>query len=217
LESLLPIPPPLAEQQLPISPILPTPTTAPPPPLPKACATCDYAIVYEHINYLGRSEKFNVDESDADLSDNVILAKTISSVRLVGRATIKLFTEIFFGGQSEIITRDDSDLRNNALGQDYASALQVFTSTEAPAPSACVLDVNITSYLAFGEVGAQVRALQNLLKCLGYLSIAQTSTGYYGSLTTAAVSALQRANNLPDLGVVGPMTRRLLNAWLTEQ
>ena len=37
-------------------------------------------------------------------------------------------------------------------------------------------------------------------------------TGYYGNQTAAAVKVFQLKNNLPQAGVVGPMTRNILNS-----
>lgn len=54
-----------------------------------------------------------------------------------------------------------------------------------------------------------IRAVQSLLIRLGYLD-AGLDTGYYGPLTTAAVSRFQAEHGLPQVGVVGPLTREAL-------
>ena len=64
--------------------------------------------------------------------------------------------------------------------------------------------------MRLGTQGDAVVALQDRLKALGYLSV--TSTGYFGSLTEAAVKDFQQTNNLAADGIAGPMTQtRLLS------
>lgn len=67
-----------------------------------------------------------------------------------------------------------------------------------------------TETLTLGTQDAQVTALQERLVSLGFLSGAPT--GYYGSLTQAAVSKYQTAHGLTATGSVGPGTRAALNA-----
>lgn len=63
--------------------------------------------------------------------------------------------------------------------------------------------------LSMGMSGQDVLELQNRLRDEGYFTA--TPTGYYGPITEAAVRSYQTANGLPAVGVVGPMTRALLN------
>jgi peptidoglycan hydrolase-like protein with peptidoglycan-binding domain len=58
--------------------------------------------------------------------------------------------------------------------------------------------------------GEEVRQLQLVLKSGGYFN--PEPTGYFGSLTKAALIAFQSANGIEPAGVVGPKTRILLNA-----
>ena len=67
-----------------------------------------------------------------------------------------------------------------------------------------------TKGLAMGSTGSDVTALQNLLTADGYYS--GPITGYYGSMTTAAVKKFQAANGIEQVGIVGPKTRAALNA-----
>ena len=63
--------------------------------------------------------------------------------------------------------------------------------------------------LAKTWTGPEVRALQSVLTTLGYYS--DEVTGYFGTITEAAVRELQAANNLAAVGIVGPKTRAILS------
>ncbi len=68
-----------------------------------------------------------------------------------------------------------------------------------------------TKYLYLRFTGAEVRALQQKLKDLGYFTYPKI-TGYFGPATRAAVVKFQKDNNLkPYPGWVGPGTRAALN------
>ncbi len=67
-----------------------------------------------------------------------------------------------------------------------------------------------TRFLTVGSIGDEVRALQRKLAELGYFDHAVT--GYFGSVTKAAVVEFQKAHDLtPYPGYVGPGTRAALN------
>ncbi|MBV6623367.1 MAG: peptidoglycan-binding protein [Rivularia sp. (in: Bacteria)] len=57
-----------------------------------------------------------------------------------------------------------------------------------------------------GTTGYNVRAIQTELRNRGYFPRTVSSTGYYGSITKAAVMRFQRANNLRVDGIAGPRT-----------
>jgi peptidoglycan hydrolase-like protein with peptidoglycan-binding domain len=70
--------------------------------------------------------------------------------------------------------------------------------------------------LYYGLRTAQVTTLQSLLVANGYLSSAN-ATGFFGSLTLAAVQKFQCDNNIActggaGYGIVGPKTRNILNS-----
>ncbi|HVO29028.1 MAG TPA: peptidoglycan-binding protein, partial [Candidatus Paceibacterota bacterium] len=65
-----------------------------------------------------------------------------------------------------------------------------------------------TSDLTVGSTGAAVTALQQMLISKGYLTAVSAPTGYFGSLTQAAVAAWQAANGItPSAGYFGPKSR----------
>lgn len=68
------------------------------------------------------------------------------------------------------------------------------------------------SLLSIGAKGVEVVALQQKLRELGLFKFS-TNTGYFGTVTKAAVVAFQKKYNLkPYPGVVGPLTRTALNS-----
>lgn len=79
--------------------------------------------------------------------------------------------------------------------------------------SGCTSSTNFVSYLELNSVGDEVRGLQDLLRCLGYLPSTQASTGTYGSITESAVIEFQKYHNIDPLGVVGQATRAELNTY----
>ena len=86
-------------------------------------------------------------------------------------------------------------------------------------PSGEVLGVTtfrFTRYLVLGSRGNEVIELQKILITQGFLKIS-APTGYFGPLTQTAVKLFQTNHNLPPVGVVGPLTRAVLNGILTNQ
>lgn len=81
---------------------------------------------------------------------------------------------------------------------------QITASTPATANA-----YTFTTFLGIGSTGGAVTALQEKLAALGYLSAAPT--GYFGSLTEAAVKQFQAAQGIEQAGYVGPATRAALN------
>ncbi|MBI4093554.1 peptidoglycan-binding protein [Candidatus Kaiserbacteria bacterium] len=86
-----------------------------------------------------------------------------------------------------------------------------------PLPQGLVLGAsafNFTRTLSRGMVGEDVVELQKILIAEGYLDIPEPS-GYFGPQTEEAVRAYQEAHGLEPVGIVGPLTRALLNAGST--
>ncbi|MGC9598818.1 MAG: peptidoglycan-binding domain-containing protein [Minisyncoccia bacterium] len=72
---------------------------------------------------------------------------------------------------------------------------------------------SFTSDLTVGSRGADVTALQQLLINKGYLTAVSAPTGYFGSLTQAALGKFQAANGIsPAAGYFGPITRAFVNS-----
>ncbi len=90
--------------------------------------------------------------------------------------------------------------------QSQLTQLQAEQSGAAASASA----YTFTTFLGMGSRGAAVTALQRRLAADGFFS--GSVTGYYGSLTEAAVKGYQTAHSINPKGYVGPGTRAALNA-----
>ena len=93
--------------------------------------------------------------------------------------------------------------------QAQLTALQAQLGQVSPSP---VVSGSFDTNLYFGLRGDKVVALQNFLISKGHLA-AGLNTGYFGSLTKAAVMAYQTAKSItPVAGYFGPLTRAAANA-----
>jgi peptidoglycan hydrolase-like protein with peptidoglycan-binding domain/sugar lactone lactonase YvrE len=99
-------------------------------------------------------------------------------------------------------------LAPSASTTTYLNSLPTTASVTAVSPT-------FTSTLALGSTGPQVTALQTLLANLGFFKV--VATGYYGSVTEAAVKAYQASNGISPVGSVGPLTRASLNAQTSSR
>ncbi len=61
-----------------------------------------------------------------------------------------------------------------------------------------------------GATGSQVDDIQSFFMKLGYLKI-DAPTGYFGSLTQAAIVSFQKAKNIPETGVIDAATFAAMN------
>jgi hypothetical protein len=111
----------------------------------------------------------------------------------------------------------------------FMLALPVFSQNQAasstmslpfiPKPPTFNACIAITRNLTIGSTDGvnrdgQVTALQNMLFGRGYLKV--HATGYFGSLTAAAVKQYQAANRVPATGYVGPLTRAKITLCKTD-
>jgi peptidoglycan hydrolase-like protein with peptidoglycan-binding domain len=71
--------------------------------------------------------------------------------------------------------------------------------------------LGFTSDLSNGAKGFEVTGLQQILISQGFLRII-SPTGYFGQMTRLAVMDWQRANGLPPVGRIGPLSRAILNS-----
>lgn len=191
--------------------------------------------VYQDINYGGRSESFPSGQSVPNLATSKF-ADIISSVKVYGDASVRLFHDKVYKGISELITSDIADLRKSIMGQDSSQSLQVQASfsrqptyplsgSSTPstlniataASTACQLAHALTTTLGPGSNGGDVPMLQQFLNCLAFFPQNVVANGNYGPATVSAVKAFQLESGLNTTGSVGPQTRQFMNAFAAPQ
>ncbi len=82
-------------------------------------------------------------------------------------------------------------------------------STSASASTSAGDGYVFNNFIGSGQTSNDVTELQKKLTALGFYS--GPTTGYFGSLTQAAVEAFQSAHSISAVGYVGPGTRAALN------
>jgi LPXTG-site transpeptidase (sortase) family protein len=103
----------------------------------------------------------------------------------------------------------------NEVAGEYPDRTVVFTtevsSAKRAAPATTLSASDFPRSLGVGDTGVDVSALQTALEQKGFLTMpASVATGYFGALTSAAVSAYQTSAGLPVVGVFGSLTRAKL-------
>ena len=91
-------------------------------------------------------------------------------------------------------------------------ASEVYTDGTAKVYTRGQVTAQFTHSLARGAKGAEVSALQQKLKDLGFFPATITVNGIFGPATQRAVKAFQKSRDLAQVGVVGPLTRKALNS-----
>ena len=94
---------------------------------------------------------------------------------------------------------------------DLLIAAGIIPADKAAAARAAVASPAMTTFtrdLTVGSTGADVTALQNAVGV-------SPATGYFGSITKAAVQAYQASKSIITTGYVGPLTRAALNGSVT--
>ena len=96
------------------------------------------------------------------------------------------------------------------LAADTASARDGSSATTSPSAGGEEATYLFTRSLSLGSRGEDVRQLQLLLEALGYFNH-PVITGYFGPITRAAVVKFQKAEHINPVGILGPLTRGVLN------
>lgn len=107
----------------------------------------------------------------------------------------------------------------NEVAGEYPERTVVFTTevsfTKTAAPATTLSIDAFPRSLSIGDSGVDVSALQTALEQKGFLVMpAGVATGYFGALTSAAVSAYQASVGLPAVGVFDSPTRAKLISTL---
>jgi LPXTG-site transpeptidase (sortase) family protein len=102
----------------------------------------------------------------------------------------------------------------NEVAGEYPDRTVVFATeapSEGPAPATALSAAAFPRLLGVGASGVDVSALQTALEQKGFLTMpAGVTTGYFGSLTGAAVSAYQKSVGLSAVGAFNSSTRNRL-------
>jgi len=98
----------------------------------------------------------------------------------------------------------------NEVAGEYPARTVVFTtevsSAKRAAPATTLSASAFPRSLSIGDSGVDVSALQTALEQKGFLTMpASVATGYFGALTSAAVSAYQTSVGLSAVGIFGLM------------
>ncbi len=122
------------------------------------------------------------------------------------------------GSHTVTITATDNsgDTASTTIVLDVVTSgtTTVTTPITVAAPAATIVTTSpvdpFTENLTLDATGTEVTELQQVLTGQG--DFTGPVTGYYGSLTKAAVIKFQAAHNIEQLGIVGPATLAALNA-----
>jgi LPXTG-site transpeptidase (sortase) family protein len=99
----------------------------------------------------------------------------------------------------------------NEVAGEYPERTVVFANEISSGNAAPATTLSTSAFprsLSVGDTGTDVSALQTALEQRGFLTMPpDVATGYFGTLTSAAVSAYQASVGLPAIGVFGPSTR----------
>ena len=99
------------------------------------------------------------------------------------------------------------------LQAQIAALMAQISSLSGTATSASTAACTFTRSLTVGSEGADVKCLQDYLTPT-YFSNAGGSTGYFGSVTAAAVSKWQAANGVSAIGIFGPASQAKYSALM---
>jgi len=101
--------------------------------------------------------------------------------------------------------------------QEQIKALEAQITELRTQLEAVKIELKFTRTLSRGMTGDEVKQLQEFLKQFSDIYPEGLVTGYFGSLTEAAVKRLQEKQNIEPVGIVGPKTRTKLNELITEE
>lgn len=145
----------------------------------------------QHINFGGRCETFNTD--DSDLGNNVIGNDQASSVRVPSGSSVALYEHINFGGRCQSFGADQPSLVGTLIGNDSASSLRVRTSCgSSGVPTGG--SVSAPSLVSGGAIEQKWRALGGGSGLLGRITESERPALSSPYRTTGAVAAFERGH-----------------------
>ena len=136
------------------------------------------------------------------ISTSTIAFDEVGNHKIFARAAAFEFTP---SPWSAPITVTVNQISEPAVATPSTSELAVATPSSVLGASS----YKFTQTMTIGWTGDEVSALQDTLRELGYYS--GDSTRYFGAVTQSAVQRFQSARGIESTGIVGPLTRALLN------
>lgn len=140
-----------------------------------------------------------------------------TKVALFLAVSVCLFTLAFAVGVTNVHAQEANETDTASLQEQIDDLLELIASLRAQ-----VADLNeevaaLTRTLAVGSSGDDVEDLQEFLANDPTLYPEGIISGYFGTLTEAAVRRFQERFGLEQVGVVGPMTRGTLNKLFNKE
>lgn len=111
-------------------------------------------------------------------------------------------------GTGESSDSDEEEESGGGGGSRRTSVRDVTVASTSPEQTPARI-ISFPRSLGIGMEGPDVSLLQTLLRELGYYTYPEI-TGYFGTMTKAAVIAFQAANGIEQIGDAGPLTRARL-------
>lgn len=164
-----------------------------------------------------------LDDSYSDLgataSDNMDTGVSVTTSGSVDTSVAGIYTITYSavdtaGNEAIPVTRSVEVYRKSGGSGGGGARIAAPDSQELAGRVLGASTYNFTVDLTVGAKGEDVTALQNLLREQGYFT--EVPTGYFGTLTKAAVVAFQASRGLPQTGYVGPLTRGALGGSSTQ-
>lgn len=148
----------------------------------------------------------------------------------INEKNLKVFTRSDSGSKWNVINNSQIDELNNfvtattthlsqfAVMAEKVTNLAVETKQTVGTPtveqvSQSIGSYNFTKTLKFGMENTDVASLQTFLEQTGFLVMPKgIAKGYFGKATEKALMAYQKSVSLEPVGILGPMTRKLINS-----
>jgi peptidoglycan hydrolase-like protein with peptidoglycan-binding domain/lysophospholipase L1-like esterase len=162
-----------------------------------------------------RTLRFGSRGDDVRMLQIILNTNTLTAVALDGQGSAGSETS-FFGRATEAAVSRFQDLYEDDVlapfgisrGNGIAGNLTLKKIGSLCKASESTVGTAARS-LSVGAMGPDVVALQDVLRQGGYFEFG--STGYFGQATLRAVLRFQRENGIPQVGIVGPLTRKSLS------
>ena len=196
----------------------PTPSTSVSPGTPVSLSAFAYGFTTPTFTLQDSFSGSSLTDSDINSSGEFYWIPTANDA---GSHTVTVTATDAYGhfgsAQVTVLVSGNAATSGTSLGQLEAELQQDETAIASAGgtvsgPSSGYV---FTTDLSVGMTSSGVTQLQTVLAQQGDFS--GTATGYYGSLTEAAVEKFQAAHGIAQVGSVGPETRAALNALMAPE